>query len=131
MKKPNIFRRLVMFIVDSWRVVMDIRYNPLKHIPDPSLQAYFMMVLFTVWSVVFGFIAIFWLGLIGYDILTSIIIHLLILIPIAFTNAVFIDAERDGENWLREWREEQSRYKLIANRLKRKNLTLWDPFKEA
>tara|TARA_B100001057_G_scaffold154632_1_gene154800 strand:- start:16452 stop:16847 length:396 start_codon:yes stop_codon:yes gene_type:complete len=131
MKKPNIFRRLVMFIVDSWRVVMDIRYNPLKHIPDPSLQAYFMMVLFTVWSVVFGFIAIFWLGLIGYDILTSIIVHLLILIPIAFTNAVFIDAERDGENWLREWREEQSRYKLIANRLKRKNLTLWDPFKEA
>ena len=90
-----------------------------------------MMVLFTVWSVVFGFIAIFWLGLIGYDILTSIIVHLLILIPIAFTNAVFIDAERDGENWLREWREEQSRYKLIANRLKRKNLTLWDPFKEA
>lgn len=131
MKKPNIFRRLVMFTVDSWRVVMDIRYNPLKHIPDPSLQAYFMMVLFTVWSVVFGFIAIFWLGLIGYDILTSIIVHLLILIPIAFTNAVFIDAERDGENWLREWREEQSRYKLIANRLKRKNLTLWDPFKEA
>ena len=131
MKKPIIFRRLVMFIVDSWRVVMDIRYNPLKHIPDPSLQAYFMMVLFTVWSVVFGFIAIFWLGLIGYDILTSIIVHLLILIPIAFTNAVFIDAERDGENWLREWREEQSRYKLIANRLKRKNLTLWDPFKEA
>ena len=89
MKKPNIFRRLVMFIVDSWRVVMDIRYNPLKHIPDPSLQAYFMMVLFTVWSVVFGFIAIFWLGLIGYDILTSIIVHLLILIPIAFTNADF------------------------------------------
>tara|TARA_B100000927_G_scaffold201373_1_gene163045 strand:+ start:108 stop:503 length:396 start_codon:yes stop_codon:yes gene_type:complete len=131
MKKPSILRRLVMFIVDSWRVVMDIRYNPLKHIPDPSLQAYFMMVLFTVWSVVFGFIAIFWLGLIGYDILTSIIVHLLILIPIAFTNAVFIDAERDGENWLREWREEQSRYKLIANRLKRKNLTLWDPFKEA
>ena len=131
MKKPSILRRLVMFIVDSWRVVMDIRYNPLKHIPDPSLQAYFMMVLFTVWSVVFGFIAIFWLGLIGYDILTSIIVHLLILIPIAFTNAVFIDAERDGANWLREWREEQSRYKLIANRLKRKNLTLWDPFKEA
>jgi len=95
------------------------------------LQAYFMMVLFTIWSAVFGFIAIFWLGFIGYNIITSIVVHLSILIPIAFTNAVFVDAERDGENWLKEWRAEQSRYKLVVNRLKRKNLTLWDPFKEA
>jgi len=131
MKKPNALKRLIMFIVDSWRVVMDVRYNPLKYIPDPSLQAYFMMVLFTIWSAVFGFIAIFWLGFIGYNIITSIVVHLSILIPIAFTNAVFVDAERDGENWLKEWRAEQSRYKLVVNRLKRKNLTLWDPFKEA
>ena len=54
-----------------------------------------------------------------------------IIIPIAFTNAVFVDAERDGENWIKEWREEQSRYKLVANRLKRKNLVIWDPNKEA
>ena len=130
-KKPNLFRRTVMFIVDSWRVVMDVRYNPLKYIPDPSLQTYFMLVLFTIWSITFGFIAIFWLGFIGYSILTSILVHAAILIPIAFTNAVFIDAERDGENWLKEWQEEQSRYKLVVNRLKTKNLVLWDPNKEA
>ena len=131
MKKPNIFRRIVMFIVDSWRVVMDIKYNPLKYIPDPSLQTYFMLVLFTIWSVTFGLIAIFWLGFIEYSILASIIIHTAILIPLAFTNAIFVDAERDGENWLKEWREEQSRYKLVMNRLKSKNLVLWDPNKEA
>ena len=131
MKKPNIFRRTVMFIVDSWRVVMDIKYNPLKYIPDPSLQTYFMLVLFTIWSVTFGLIAIFWLGFIEYSILASIIIHTAILIPLAFTNAIFVDAERDGENWLQEWREEQSRYKLVMNRLKSKNLVLWDPNKEA
>ncbi len=130
-KKPNIFRRTVMFIVDRWRVVMDVKYNPLKYIPDPSLQTYFMLVLFTIWSITFGFIAIFWLGFIGYSILTSILVHAAILIPIAFTNAVFIDAERDGENWLKEWQEEQSRYKLVVNRLKTKNLVLWDPNKEA
>ena len=130
-KKPNIFRRTVMFMVDRWRVVMDVRYNPLKYIPDPSLQTYFMLVLFTIWSITFGFIAIFWLGFIGYSILTSILVHAAILIPIAFTNAVFIDAERDGENWLKEWQEEQSRYKLVVNRLKTKNLVLWDPNKEA
>ena len=131
MKKPNIFRRTVMFIVDSWRVVMDVKYNPLKYIPDPSLQIYFMLVLFTIWSVTFGLIAIFWLGFIEYSILASIIIHTAILIPLAFTNAIFVDAERDGENWLKEWREEQSRYKLVMNRLKSKNLVLWDPNKEA
>ena len=130
-KKPNLFRRALMFIVDSWRVVMDVRYNPLKYIPDPSLQTYFMLVLFTIWSVTFGLIAIFWLGFLGYSIVTSILVHAAIVIPIAFTNAIFIDAERDGENWLKEWREEQSRYKLVVNRLKTKNLILWDPSKEA
>ena len=131
MEKPNIFRRIVMSIVDKWRVVMNVKYNPLKYIPDPSLQTYFMLVLFTIWSITFGVIAIFWLGFIGYSILTSILVHAAIVIPLAFTNAIFVDAERDGENWLKEWREEQSRYKLVVNRLKTKNLILWDPNKEA
>ena len=109
---------------------MDVRFNPLKHI-DPSLQTYFMLVLFTIWSIFFGLIAIFWLGFIGYSIPISILVHVVIIIPIAFTNAVFVDAERDGENWLKEWREEQSRYKLVINRLKTKNLVIWDPNKEA
>jgi hypothetical protein len=109
---------------------MDVRFNPLKHI-DPSLQTYFMLVLFTIWSIFFGLIAIYWLGFIGYSIPISILVHVAIIIPIAFTNAVFVDAERDGENWLKEWREEQSRYKLVINRLKTKNLVIWDPNKEA
>ena len=131
MKKPNIFRRTIMFIVDKWRIIMNVKYNPLRHVPDPSIQTYFMVVLFSVWSITFGLIAIFLLGFVGYNILTSILVHLAILVPIAFTNAVFIDAERDGENWLKEWGEEQSNYKLVLNRLKTKNLVLWDPNKEA
>jgi hypothetical protein len=130
LEKPNIFRRFIIFMVDSWRAVMDVRFNPLKHI-DPSLQTYFMLVLFTIWSIFFGLIAIYWLGFIGYSIPISILVHVAIIIPIAFTNAVFVDAERDGENWLKEWREEQSRYKLVINRLKTKNLVIWDPNKEA
>ena len=129
MKKPNIFRRFVMFVVDSWRAVMDVRFNPLKHI-DPSLQTYFMLVLFTIWSISFGLIAIFWLGYIGYSIPTSILVHAAIIIPIAFTNAIFVDAERDGENWIKEWREEQSRYKLLVNRLKTKTVVIWETKKE-
>ena len=131
MKKPSLFRRVVMGLVNGWRRVMDVRYNPLKYIADPSLQAYFMLVLFTVWSVFFGFLAANYLGWFGYNTIVSIIIHICVLLPIGFTNAIFIDAERDGDKWLQEWKEEQNRYTIVANRLKTKNLTIWNPNKEA
>ena len=131
MKKPSLIRRVVMGLVHAWRRVMDVRYNPLKYIADPSLQTYFMLVLFTVWSVFFGVLAANYLGWFGYNTVASIIIHIAVLLPIAFTNAIFVDAERDGANWLKEWKEEQNRYTIVANRLKTKNLTIWDPNKEA
>ena len=131
MKKPSLFRRVVMKLVYSWRRVMDVRYNPLKYIADPSLQTYFMLVLFTVWSVFFGVLAANYLGWFGYNTVASIIIHICVLLPLAFTNAIFVDAERDGHKWLQEWKDEQNRYTIVANRLKYKNLTIWDPNKEA
>mgnify|MGYP003306755858 FL=1 len=54
-KKPALHRRIIMNLVYGWRRVMDANYNPLKYIPDPSLQTYFMLVLFVMWSVYFGF----------------------------------------------------------------------------
>jgi len=131
MKKPSLFRRTIMGLVNGWRRVMDVKYNPLKYIPDPSLQTYFMLVLFTVWSVWFGFIAANYLGWFGYNTVASIIIHVAILLPLAFTNAIFVDAERDGAKWLKEWKEEHNRWTIVTNRLRTKNLTLWDPSKEA
>ena len=130
MKKPSFFRRFVMKLVSGWRSVMDVRYNPLKYIPDPSLQTYFMLVLFIIWSVFFGFLAANYLGFFNYKTVASIIIHVAVILPLAFTNAIFVDAERDGHKWLKEWKEEQSRYKLIVNRLKTKNLVIWNPNKE-
>ena len=130
-KKPSLFRRIVMKLVSGWRSVMDVRYNPPRYVPDPSLQTYFMLVLFTVWSVFFGFLAANYLGWFGYNTIVSIIIHICVLLPIAFTNAIFIDAERDGHLWLKEWKAEQNRYTIVMNRLKTKNLTLWNPNKEA
>ena len=128
-KKPALHRRIIMGLVYGWRRVMDANYNPLKYIPDPSLQTYFMLVLFVMWSVYFGFLAgNYW---IGYNTVMSIIVHVAILVPLAFTNAIFVDAERDGHNWLKEWKEERSRYKIVVNRLKKKNLVIWNPNKEA
>ena len=64
-------------------------------------------------------------------VVASIIVHVSILLPLAFTNAIFVDAERDGHKWLKEWKEEQNRYTLVTNRLKKKNLVIWNPNKEA
>jgi len=131
MTKPNLFRRSTMLMVYIWRRVMDVKFNPLKYIPDASLQAYFMVVLFSLWSVSFGFISTYYIGWLGYSTLTSLAVHLSILVPIVVTNAVFVDAERTGEKWLEEWKEERSRYALVANRLKAKNMVPWELNKEA
>jgi len=44
------------------------------------------------------------MGWLGYNTIASIIVHIGVLVPIAFTNAIFIDAERDGANWLKNWK---------------------------
>ncbi len=98
-------RKFILFVVDSWRLVMNAKYNPLRFIPDPSLQTYFMLVLFTMWSVYFGFLASYYMGWLGYNTVLSIIIHIAVLVPLAFTNAIFLDAERNGSKWLKDWRK--------------------------
>ena len=133
MNKPALHRRIIMWVVECWRLVMDNRYNPLKYIPDPSLQAYFTLVLFTMWSVYFGFVATYYMGWLGYDTVTSIIVHFAVLLPVLFTNAVFKDAERDNAPWLYKWRQEAESWKFWQNRpsLKGKNIVKWDIDKEA
>ena len=121
-------KNFILWIVDCWRVVMDNRFNPLRYIPDPSLQFYFTMVLFTMWSVYFGFLASFYMGWLGYDIVLSIIIHFMVLIPLGFTNAIFLDAERNGSQWVKTWREERRISKLFP---RKKNIVLWDNDREA
>ncbi|MDC0185292.1 hypothetical protein OAK03_00520 [Gammaproteobacteria bacterium] len=126
MNKPSLFRRTIMLILNTWRSVMNVKYNPLKHITSPSLQTYFMLVLFSIWCVFFGLIAIYYMGFINYSIVTSILIHGSILIPMMITNAVFIDAERNGEKWLKEWQEEDYKYKVFLRRIKMENLVRWN-----
>tara|TARA_Y100001937_G_scaffold64733_1_gene88637 strand:+ start:6760 stop:7089 length:330 start_codon:yes stop_codon:yes gene_type:complete len=109
---------------------MDNRFNPLRHIPDPSLQMYFTMVLFTMWSVYFGFVASYYMGWLGYNTITSIIVHFAVLLPLGFTNAVFIDAQRDNAAWLRTWQKERTAWKFWQ-RKPTPNVIRWDLDKEA
>ena len=132
-KTPPLHRRLLLFVVDSWRVVMDNRFNPLRYIPDPSLQMYFTLVLFTMWSVYFGFVASYYMGWLGYDTITSLIVHFAVIVPIGFTNAIFMDAERENAPWLFKWRTEQRTYKLWQ-KIRRPNYEKripWDIDREA
>lgn len=132
-KKPALHRRILLFVVDSWRVVMDNRYNPLKWIPDPSLQMYFTLVLFTMWSVYFGFVASYYMGWLGYDTITSLIVHFGVIIPLGMTNAVFLDAERENAKWIYNWRTEQATWKLWQ-KIRRPNYEKrikWDIDREA
>ena len=96
----DILKRLLFWVVDCWRLIMDNRYNPLRHIHDPSIQSYFTLALFVMWSCYFGVVALHWMNWIGYSIVWSIIIHLAVLIPIMVTNAVFQQAEKDGAKWV-------------------------------
>ena len=131
MNKPALHRRLILFAVDSWLVVMDNRYNPLKYVPDQSLQMYFTLVLFVMWSFYFGIVAAYWGGIFGaYNSLVSLVVHIAVLVPIAFTNAIFLDAERNGDKWQINWRQEQRSWKFWQKRTK-PNMVKWDIDKEA
>ena len=75
-------------IVDSWNAVMDNQHNPLRHL-DLASQHYFMQVLGWMWSMVFSlsFLSIMEFGL-------TWLAHLLVIGGIAFTVAVFKEAEK-------------------------------------
>ena len=82
-------------VVKMYRSVMDLRFNPLRFIPDPVLQGYLLMALFVMWSAFFGLIAIYYMGWLGYSIPVSIGVHLALVVPTIITNAVFTLAEED------------------------------------
>lgn len=105
---------------------MDLRFNPLRFIPDPLVQSYLMLALFTMWSGFFGLVAIYYFGWLGYSIPVSIAVHLAILVPTMITNAVFMDAERTNSPWLAEWKKKQSLLGYIRNR----NVVRWNLEKE-
>ena len=98
-----------MFIVFSWQSTMDSRYSPLHYIKDPSIQLYFTMALFIMWSAYFGIIAWVWLEWENYSIVYSIWIHLSVVIPIYVTNLIFKEATQNNAKWLGDWKKDVRR----------------------
>jgi hypothetical protein len=101
-------KKIIWFVIDCWRIIMDNRYNPLRHIHDPSIQSYFTMVLFIMWSAYFGIVAWTWIGWENYSIVWSIWVHLAVVVPIMITNVAFREAEKNGAKWYKGWEKNKS-----------------------
>jgi hypothetical protein len=80
------------FVLDSWNTVMNLKYNPLKNIPDTSTRHMIMQVLAWMWCIVFGFIVSSW-TIFG----VSAIIHMVLLGAIAVTVGTFEIAKRNPQ----------------------------------
>ena len=76
------------FIFNHWNLIMNHRYNPLRHL-DTASQHYFMQVLAWMWSMIFslGFLSIFQFHIVW-------LAHLLIIAGIFITVIVFQYAEQ-------------------------------------
>ena len=47
-KRNNILVRFTMWVVNCWRVVMDNRYNPLKHMLPKSTNVFYISLVCNV-----------------------------------------------------------------------------------
>ena len=100
-------------LAKNWNVLMDSRFNPLRHM-DLASQHVYMQVLGWMWSMVFSisYLSISQFGIVWIP-------HMLIIGGFCFTAALFKESEKMA-------------LKAVPVRLQRKNSTcLWDLEKEA
>ena len=86
----NLNFKIKSFIVNSWNGIMNMKHNPLRHIPDLQVRHMVMQVLAFIWSGIFALYitnSIFAFGI-------SAMAHMLLLAAIVITVATFKVAER-------------------------------------
>ena len=110
---------------DLYNYIFDHSKNPLRYIPDPLSRMWIMTVLAWMWSIAFGLYigSVIYMGI-------SLAIHFILLFMVAFTAAVFYDAERRHDSWLLDLRLEQIKAK-IKEKCKSSNRCIWDEDNEA
>ena len=74
---------------NTWKLIMDWRYNPLSHIPDTNTRHMVMQVLAWMWCIIFSM----WVGsVVAFGI--SALAHALLIAGIFITAGVFETAKR-------------------------------------
>ena len=81
---------LKKIIYDNWNMIMDNRYNPLRHIPDTNTRHMVMQVLAWMWCIVFSayFSSMWMFGI-------TAVAHTLLLAAIAATVGTFAVAQKN------------------------------------
>ncbi|MAJ43707.1 MAG: hypothetical protein CBC83_02225 [Flavobacteriales bacterium TMED123] len=78
------------YINDSWNVVMNVKYNPLRNVHDTQARHLIMQILAWMWCIVFSF----FMG--SYIIFgLTAIAHIILLAAIAITVSTFDTANRN------------------------------------
>ena len=95
-------KKLALRLYDAYTYIFDSNRNPLRHIPDPPSRLFIMIILATMWSGAFAIYlgSIFYFGI-------SVAAHIVLLLMLFFTVAVFYDAEKNGSSWLLQLRKQQ------------------------
>jgi len=88
-------KRFGLWLYNAYQYIFDSEKNPLRHIPDPTSRMFIMTILAFMWSGVFAV----YLGSIAYFGI-SVAAHIVLILMVFFTIAVFYDAERNNSSWL-------------------------------
>mgnify|MGYP001815459693 FL=1 len=92
-----------LWIYDAYQYIFDSSKNPLRHIPDPTSRMFIMTILAFMWS---GAFAIY----LGSNIYFGLRVaaHIVLILMIFFTVAIFYDAEKNNSSWLLKLRRDKS-----------------------
>ena len=76
-------------MINIWNMIMDSRYNPLRHVPDNNTRHLVMQMLAWMWCIIFSM----WMGsIVVFGI--SAIAHALLIAGVFITAGVFETARR-------------------------------------
>ena len=89
-------KRLGFWIYDTYNFFFDLKYNPLRHIPNAFTQYLLMFYLSVMWTVVFTL----WAGNSIYYGIGSVGGHLMVITAFFVTALTFQDAEKNGHLWV-------------------------------
>ena len=90
-------KSLGFWIYDTYNFFVNLKYNPLRHIPNPFTQFLLMFYLSVMWSVVFTL----WAGNSIYYGIGSVGGHLMVVGGFFITALTFHDAEKNGHLWVK------------------------------
>ena len=95
-------KKMGLWIYDAYQYLFDSRRNPLRHIPDPTSRMFIMTILAFMWS---GAFSVYLGSIIYFGV--SVAAHIVLILMVFLTVAVFYDAERNQSSWLLRLRREQ------------------------